>query len=239
MSDEPKLIKLKIVPEKKGAKLQFDEKRDGIDAMFNPDELSFSSSVGWSKQNAKGRDVPELQFTTSEPRSLSVKLLFDTYDTPDPGKLDVRREYTDRILKLTLVDNVTHRPPVCRLQWGEAKELFQGVLERLDQKFTMFMDNGTPVRATLSCTFKEWRLNEEDRKRQGLESSDIAKTRIVKRGDTLSSIAAEEYLNPALWRPIGLANGIDDPLRLEPGRALLVPRLPGDGESAGKRTIVR
>jgi len=223
--DPPK--KMQIVPEKEAGLLVFEDS-SAIVAMFNPDELSFNSSVGWKKEDAAGRDVPELQFTSSEPRTLSVKLLFDTYDNEDLPKKDVRKKFTNQILKLTMVAKGKHRPPVCRLKWGSTDEWFQGVLERLDQKFTMFMEDGTPVRATLTCSFKEWRTNEEDRKRQGLESSDIAKMRVLRRGDTLSSIAAEEYLDPALWRPIAIANGIDDPLQLEPGRALILPRLPAN-----------
>jgi len=47
-----------------------------------------------------------------------------------------------------------------------------------------------------------------------------------RRGDTLSGIAAQEYLDPAQWRPIALANDLDDPLRLPVGRPIRVPRLP-------------
>ena len=48
---------------------------------------------------------------------------------------------------------------------------------------------------------------------------------VVKSGDTLSSIAAEEYLDPKLWRPIAIENGIDDPRVLIPGTLLLLPTL--------------
>ena len=222
------LAKLRIVPEAPGGirePLVFDESA-AIGALFNPDELSFSSSVGWKKNDAKGRDVPELAFTNSEPRTLSVKLLFDTYDTPTLEKLDVRKRFTDKVFKLAIVDGDKHRPPVCRLIWGEAGELLQGVLERLDQKFTMFMEDGTPVRATLTCSFKEWRTNQVDQLKQGPKSSDITKRKVMRRGDSLSRVAAEEYMDPHLWRPIAIANGIDDPLRIVPGRALSVPKLP-------------
>jgi nucleoid-associated protein YgaU len=216
--------KLQIVPEKEGGNLQFDEGA-AIGAMFNPDELSFSGSVGWQKQKAAQRDVPELQFTSSEPRTVSVKLLFDTYDTPDLPKKDVRKEYTDKLLKLTLVQGDKHRPPVCQLRWGGG-QFFQCVLERLDQRFTLFMDDGTPVRAVVTCAFKEWRTNHDDLQRQARQSSDIVKVKVLRRGDTLSSIAAEEYLDPAKWRPIAVANSIDDPLRLAAGRSFTVPKLP-------------
>jgi nucleoid-associated protein YgaU len=48
----------------------------------------------------------------------------------------------------------------------------------------------------------------------------------VRRGDTLSGIAAAEYGDPALWRPIARANGIVDPRHVEPGRELTIPVLP-------------
>jgi nucleoid-associated protein YgaU len=112
------------------------------------------------------------------------------------------------------------------LKWGHAGTFFQGVFERLDQRFTLFMDDGTPVRATLTCSIKAWRSNKDDRALMALESADIDKRKTVRRGDTLSGIAAEEYGDPAEWRPIALANGIDDPLRLRAGGALMVPRLP-------------
>ncbi|MEO5817961.1 MAG: LysM domain-containing protein, partial [Gemmatimonadaceae bacterium] len=45
-------------------------------------------------------------------------------------------------------------------------------------------------------------------------------------GETLSSIAAQVYSNPATWRPIAILNAIDDPRSLTVGRHLLVPQLP-------------
>jgi nucleoid-associated protein YgaU len=223
-------LKLQIVPEKQGGTLQFDEGQ-AIEALFNPNQLSFNRSVGWQKQGAAQRDVPELQFTHAEPRTLTLDLFFDTYDTPGAEKKDVRKKYTDKVLHLTTVEQHgdKHRPPVCRLRWGSTGYFFQGVLEKLDQKFTMFMADGTPVRATLNCTFKEWRTNYEDLNRQNRGSADVAKMRMLRRGDTLSHVAAEEYLDPGLWRPIAVENNVDDPLEIKPGRVLLIPRLTGRG----------
>jgi nucleoid-associated protein YgaU len=222
-------LKLQIIPEREGGKLEFDESKM-IEAMFNPNQLSFNRSVGWQKQGAAQRDVPELQFTHAEPRTLTLDLFFDTYDTPDAVKTDVRK-YTNKVLHLTTVEQHgdKHRPPVCRLRWGGMK-ILQGVLEKLDQKFTMFMADGKPVRATLNCTFKEWRTNDKDFKVEDLMSSDVAKRRTIRRGDTLSHLAAEEYLDAGLWRPIAVENNIDDPLEITPGRVLLIPRLTGRGQ---------
>lgn len=219
------LQKLKIIPERSGAVLVFDSGR-AITALFNPDKLVFNKSVNWERQGAAQRDVPELQFTNAQPRTLKLDLIFDTYDTGSDQKEDVR-EYTNKIFHLTTVETHgdKHRPPVCRMSWGSVGVFFQGVLEQLEQQFTLFAEDGTPVRAKLGCSFKEWRTNYEDLNRQNTQSSDVAKIRIVKRGETLSSIAGEEYRDPRLWRPIADENHIDDPLELHPGTVLLIPSL--------------
>lgn len=219
-------MKLQIVPEKEGGTLQFDE-NNVINALFNPKQLAFSRSVGWKSASAAGKDVPELQFTTAEPRTLSLDLFFDTYDTPIAKKEDVRKEYAEKVLHLSTVEKHgdKHRPPICRLRWGAPGYFFQGVLQKLDQKFTMFLEDGTPVRATLTCTFMEWRTNYDNLNLQYLKSADVAKVWVVKRGDTLSSIAAHEYMDPGLWRPIAAKNNIDNPLDLAPGRVLMIPQL--------------
>ena len=228
------LEKLKIHVESKpiGKNLQFNDNDIVITALFNPDKMVFSKSANWGKQEASHRDAPELQFTGAEPRTLKLDLLFDTFDpeNEDNKDKDVRKLYTDKIFHLITVKQEKqysdkHRPPACRLSWGAAGMFFQGVLQSLEQQFTLFTENGTPVRAKLSCTFKEWHTNYDDLNEQGLQSSDIVKMRVVKRGDTLSTIAGEEYLDPQLWRPIAVENGIDNPLELSPGMLLLVPTL--------------
>jgi nucleoid-associated protein YgaU len=222
------LAKLTILVERSGANLQFGEDRK-IVATFNPSHLKFSRSAGWKSQGAALRDVPELQFTGAQPRTLNVDLLFDTYDTDEPvGSKRKVTDLTDEMLKLTTVESHgdKHRPPVCRLRWGSAGVFFQGVLERLDQDYLLFTENGTPVRAKLGCSFKEWRTNYEDLNKQATESSDVTKVWTVRRGQSLASIAAEEYLDPLRWRVIAEANDIDDPLQLVPGHSLVLPALP-------------
>src|SRR5262249_56354057 len=64
-----------------------------------------------------------------------------------------------------------------------------------------------------------------DKRKQAGQSSDTAKQCVVRRGDTLSSIAAAEYSDPSQWRPIAHHNGLEDPLDLRPGMVLLLPAL--------------
>lgn len=232
-----KLEKLKIWPE-----TQYGFPKS-FEVLYNPSQLTLVQ-VGWQRGDRQ-RLVP-----ADTPASLSFDLFFDT-SLPDslpsffdlakaasylvtmPGTLpkigiakDVRA-YTQKIINLTKPDGTLSkrpRPPICQLQWGHLAEPFEfwGVLMQVTTNYTRFLSDGTPTRATLSCAFEEWQSSETQQKKSKLVDDP---TRIVKRGDTLSSIAAEEYGNPALWRVIAAANQLTDPRRLTPGQLLTVPPL--------------
>lgn len=215
-----------ILVEEPGSQMRFDEKNEEctIKAAFNPNRLTVSRSAKWDDQQSAKRDNPELQFTGADPSTLTIDLFFDTYDTPKKKKDSVRVS-TGKLLHLQTVEKhgTKHRPPVCQLTWGQQAVFFQGVLTQLETQFTLFMEDGTPVRATCKCTFKQWRSNTADLKKQNLMSSDLAKVWQVKQGQTLAGIAAVEYGDPREWRTIAEANGMDDPLAMVPGRMLVLP----------------
>ena len=215
------LTKLKILVEKSAKPLSFDE-ANPITALFNPNQFLISKRVNWQDRPTKERDTPATGFTFGSPATLTLDLMFDTYET-----LSDVRDYTDSVSDLTTVakHGDIHRPPICQLTWGRQGVFFQGVMTSLDTRYTLFLPDGTPVRATLTCTFRRWISDEDEDKQQNRQSADVAKKRLVKRGDSLSSIAAEEFHDPTMWRPIAEANHIDDPRALTPGMALTIPAL--------------
>jgi nucleoid-associated protein YgaU len=183
---------------------------------FNPKELSLSKSVNWSPQQSPSSDTPEQQFTSGQGRTLSFELFFDRYEMNLPVLMDVML-----IEKMTKVVDELHRPPVVRFIWGMF--MFKGVFKQMQTRYTMFLNIGAPCRATVSCVLQEYESLEEQSSGTRLQSPDHAKMRLVKRGETLHSIAGTEYDNVAEWRRIADANNITDPMNLEPGMELLVP----------------
>ncbi len=103
--------------------------------------------------------------------------------------------------------------------------MFKGVIEALNISFTLFTPDGVPIRAKLSLTLKEDRPVAIQVKESPKSSPDVEKHHVVRRGDTLSGIAAMAYGDPGEWRAIARANGIGDPRVLAPGVDLVVPRL--------------
>jgi Contractile injection system tube protein/LysM domain len=208
--------------EKLEIRIEGKSEAEKIVALFNPNLITISKTVNWHVAPTTGRDAPDMQFTHGDPAILNVDLFFDTYEAGTAVT-----DATAPIYDLTTVETHgdIHRPPICTLSWGNFRTFFEGVMQSLTQRFTLFLEDGTPVRATLTCVFKQWRSKVEEAQAQNLQSADVAKTHTVLRGETLSSIAAAEYNDPALWRPIANANRIEDPRALAPGTVLAIPAL--------------
>jgi len=212
-------------------------KLDSFPVVFNPTQLVFSKDVTWRSNSSKDAKSAQgtMRFSRVNPETLSIKLYFDVYEEaaryqaapwlyiPFGLKCPNVLAETQKISKLARVDIELHRPPVCDLRWGK-QTLFMGVVTHVAQTITLFMSDGTPVRAEVDCTFQEY-FRDSDKLRDELHSPDVDKTHVVQAGDTLNRIAHELYDNQALWRVIAEANGIDDPRRLTPGQVLRIPKL--------------
>jgi nucleoid-associated protein YgaU len=96
----------------------------------------------------------------------------------------------------------------------------------LSVRYTLFREDGTPVRATAKITLQEAE-DEHHTKRQNPTSYSEPGLRFreVLPRDTLAQIAYEEYGDATVWRRIADRNRLDDPLNLRPGQILVIPPL--------------
>jgi nucleoid-associated protein YgaU len=203
----------------------------GIKCKFKPKEYAFTKQNTWTPSKAKGKNVPPFDFGGGQPAKLTMQLFFDTYGEAADGRpQDVRKAYTDAIWKLMMVDpskqhpkNKKGRPPNVRFQWGKAWS-FVAVITSINQKFTLFLADGTPVRATLDVTFqqiKDEALYPGTNPTSGGTGGERVWT--IRAGDTLAWIAYQEYGDPTLWRRIADANHLLNVRRLTPGMHLEIP----------------
>lgn len=119
--------------------------------MFNPKEISIDKPVPWTKDKTSQSDEPVLEFSGAEPRTLSVELLLDTYETTQADVSPV----PNALLKMTESDPMTKRPPMLTWVWGNKFPEFKGVIESVNVKYTMFLEDGTPVRCTVNLKMKQ------------------------------------------------------------------------------------
>jgi nucleoid-associated protein YgaU len=202
-----------------------------VECLFNPKELSVEKSNQFADVNIPGLSSPIHQFVRGNARLVTMDLFFDTYEQGE----DVRK-HTDQITGwdagpmqsalspkkgLMDIDSDLHAPPICIFIWGTFS--FQCIIEKVTKKFTMFDQEGFPVRATLSVTLKEYKEVDVQVKEIALQSADLTKRWVVTQGDSLWGIAFSEYGDPQDWRLIADANNIDNPRLLSPGQELVIP----------------
>jgi nucleoid-associated protein YgaU len=190
----------------------------GVPVMFNPPEYQLEHSNHFAEVGLPGLGSSLVQFVRGSAQTLTTTLFFDTSDTG----IDVRT-HTALVVRLTDLSPHTHAPPRLLFLWGSLA--FPCVLERVSQRFTLFNPVGLPLRAELGVSFRGDDALETVLAKIPLESTDKTKTRVLRVGETLTSVAGEEYGDPSRWRSIALASAVDDPFTCPPGTVLTVPAL--------------
>jgi hypothetical protein len=207
-----------------------------IEVLFNPAEYSLEKGNTFQSTPLPGLATPVTQWVTGNADVLTMDLFFDTYTKSSRHQSVKQREdvrnYTRKISSLMDVDPGLHSPPIVQFIWGppigSPENLqFTGTIEKVSQKFTYFLDDGTPVRATLNITIKEYKTVKEQLAEIGRQSPDRTKQRVFKDGDSLWFYAAQEYGDAGEWRAIADQNGLDNPRLIESGAEIELPPLEG------------
>lgn len=198
-----------------------------ISVLFNPAEYSFERTNAYKAMPIPGLGSPLMQFVNGELDTLSMELFLDDYTDPE-GPTSRERKERDPvkarlkdISNLLEIDRDLHAPPPVRFNWGPME--FTAVLDKLGRKVTKFHPDGTPARATLSVSFKEYRTLRRQLEEPRRESADKSKRRVIVGRDSLWLLASREYGDPGEWVRIADENDLDDPREIAPGDWLILP----------------
>lgn len=198
-----------------------------LKCQFNPTEYTVQKSNSWQPRSVVGKNVPDVTFTGGGQRTMTVELFFDANE----GNGNVMRDLR-KLWKLTMIDeskkNQTtqrSRPPIVLFEWGSHWQ-FRAVITNMSVKYTLFKQDGTPVRAVANVTLAEARdASNQPAQNPTSHAKPGYKMREVRPKDTLALIAYEEYGDSTRWLVIAEANGIDDPDAVSAGQVLAIPPL--------------
>lgn len=136
------------------AEIRNSETNDAVECYFNPKELTTDKQVQWNLHKTSELDEATLEFTTAQPQTLQVELLFDCFEAEQLADKDVYKKYISKLEKFALVQSDKKRPPMVTFTWGSAMPVFKGVIEDVNVKYTLFLPDGTPARATVQLKMK-------------------------------------------------------------------------------------
>jgi nucleoid-associated protein YgaU len=132
--------------------------------------------------------------------------------------------------KDTAATNLLSRPvyyqlPVLLFSWGihgPRGANLPVTLEKVVVEYQRFDPLGIPVWAKFALTLVEYTPEKEGTNPTSGGVPGRA-THTVSQGENVVRIANRAYGSPNAWRAVAEANGIDDPLRVKPGRQLSLP----------------
>jgi Contractile injection system tube protein len=126
-----------------------------INFLFNPAELGFQDKIDTQENpgaNNEQTGRPKVSFAAKKASTLAINnVVFDTYED---GR-DVIATYIQPFKEATTFIEEMRRPPVYEFMWGNRQYFRKCFVENLSYKLTMFLPDGTPVRAVVDVSLKE------------------------------------------------------------------------------------
>lgn len=123
--------------------------------MFNPNEISFKRTSSVTEDRGARTEelgIPKVSFAHPNATVVNISnIIIDVYER------ESKRDVGEEIKKLTRTVKFIKsqdRPPIYIFSWGKINFL-KCFVESIDYKLTMFLEDGTPVRATASITLKQ------------------------------------------------------------------------------------
>jgi hypothetical protein len=194
-----------------------------IPFQFNPKELTIQKSAKWERKPSRGsKTAGPPEFKGADACKLSLELFFDATSKNSGGVVAaVEMLFSCTVPTTQTIGKKKAMPPLVIFHWGRTTS-FPGFITQVSAKYTLFSSDGTPIRATCTVAMEEMPPGSP---KQNPTSGTIAvhRSHLVIAGDSLASLAYDEYGDPTMWRPLAAFNGIDDPLRIPEGSAVLLP----------------
>jgi hypothetical protein len=195
-----------------------------IDFPYNPKGYAITTKGNWKGSPQPATNGAQPQWLGIEPPELDVDMLLDAFAVP-PMPPAVTIEQLKLLTLPTALSMATESssPPIVIFGWGPNIIMDQAIVKSVRVEYQRFLI-GVPVRALvqvkLAAVPLPAPLGPMNPTSGGLATR---RTRTVVEGDTLASIAYQEYRDPNKWRALAEANNIDDPMRTKVGTVLIVP----------------
>ncbi|MDA8047027.1 MAG: LysM peptidoglycan-binding domain-containing protein [Actinomycetota bacterium] len=175
--------------------------------------INLPSAPGGSKQ----------MFIGTAPSHMTVEIQLDAFAVPPlPPQATLAQLQTMMNPTPDSIALNNPMPPTVMFGWGPNIIMDQAIIKQMSVTHERFL-LGVPTRAKVRVELESIPFGSLPGTNPTSGGLATRRTRTVVEGDTLASIAYQEYNDPNYWRALAEANGIDDPLRVKTGSVLMVP----------------
>lgn len=196
----------------------------------NPASYTHRTQIRYNDRQAQGSGGPSPEFNRVAQEEVSLELLFDaTGAIPVPQGQSYTHGVADGVAQLTsltaTLNGTIHSPNYLILAWAQLQ--FQCVLTSLNVSYTLFMPDGTPLRAKAAAVFQSFTSETQLAKKENKNSPDMTHVVTVRAGDTLPLLCYTIYGDSDYYRGVAEFNDLLSFRHLVPGMKLRFPPLAG------------
>lgn len=192
---------------------------------INPETMKFDKGIVYREDKQLGTTNGGNAFERYLPEKLSFGFTVDTTgvveDTKDTDQAYIKIKEVEEILYA--YNEEGHRPSYIVIAYGEL--IFKGQLASMKVDYTLFNNEGIPLRANVELSFSGFRGNEEDKKKYSKLSPDMSRLIIFKENDTLANLCYLIYGNSRLVAQVARFNNLNGFRDIPVGTELLFPPL--------------
>lgn len=199
-----------------------------LTVQFNPESLkvAFANQLQQPAGAGDQGGGAAQQFVGAGSTKLSVQLWFDVSSDDSNSEKDVRNLTKKVAYFITPKPGEgqpsKQRPPIVRFLWGSFQ--FDGVVESLDESLEFFSPEGRPLRASVSLTVTQQKIQFQFGERPPPDAPGIVPFVPAATDKSVQQVLGSAGGGPD-WQAVAAANGIDNPRFPPPGKPLdLRPR---------------
>jgi len=203
---------------------KFNNKIDSYKVMINPETYTQNYAVEYSKRQASGRSDTSIKYDKSLPQDLSFDLIFDGTGVVDPKRTGLASEIKKFKDIVYTYNGSIHKPNYLKLIWGN-NTIFRCHLTSMSINYKLFRPNGSPLRAEVKVSFKNYEDPDAIASQEKKQSPDMTHVVTIVAGDTLPALTYKVYGDSSSYLKVARFNELENFRNLKPGTQLTFPPL--------------
>ena len=188
---------------------------------INPASYSHNHNVNYDNATAQGAPGTTLKFKGIPPETISFEIYFDATGAIENNQVPVKTQI-DQFKKVCFNYNGDiHEPNYLIISWGTL--VFKCKLTSLDISYTLFKQDGTPLRCKANVKFEEAIDANLIAKEANNKSPDLTHLVVVRDGDSLPLLCNDVYGDCSYYIEVAHYNNLVNFRNLIPGSKIYFP----------------
>lgn len=209
---------------------EFTKKIDGQNSytfMMNPDSIKLQRTIDYNEEQPPGSLTPSQRYRSTAGDKLNFDIVIDCTGIVSPERVNMEKEISALEYIVFTYDGEIHPPNYVVIQWGKWDKgngvVFKGVLNSFDTSYTVFRQDGSPLRAKASLIFSKYLSLSTAKKKSKKESPDVTHHILVKEGVTLPLLCYNVWNDDSYYTQVARFNNLNKFRNLKGIRMLIFP----------------